>query len=395
MSYYTLAISGSSHDASICLMKDAEIVTAYSCERISRHKHTQSVLESDLSVLRRYTNLIDKIIVVNVQLGKGSNSAFESVDLIKSKLSKVGIKYKTLIVDNDNHHLYHAAAGFYTSGFDNAVCVIIDGFGSAREYPDAELAETTTLFYASDKFETLQKNFFYRPKAAKLSGWVGWSYEKTQSIEQTFQYPVTITTHLDIGKMYGTITRYIGFNTVEAGKTMGLSGYGKPNNLPPMFVDDTIISNSNLFRHDSQIDVQSYPVLASPNFQTKANLAYNVQKALEKIFTERVETALKIKYSNNIILGGGCALNILGNTIVKKHFPNLNVYVEPIGSDASQSIGAALYHYKLQFPDTKFSKTDNLYFGPHYRLPNIKQRLFDLVERYNNESSVPVNSNPQ
>jgi predicted NodU family carbamoyl transferase len=138
-----------------------------------------------------------------------------------------------------------------------------------------------------------------------------------------------------------------------------------------------------------------YPQLDNPDDQTKKNMAYNVQKALEKIFVERVASALKIKYSNNVILGGGCALNILGNSEVKKHFPNINVYPEPIAADAAQSIGAALYHYKLEFPDTKFKKIDNLYLGPHYEPSTIKQRLLHLLEQHNNESSLPVNSNPQ
>jgi hypothetical protein len=42
----------------------------------------------------------------------------------------------------------------------------------------------------------------------------------------------------------------------------------------------------------------------------------------------------------------------------------------------------------LEFPNTKFKKIDNVYFGPHYELPDVKQRLIQLVEQYNNESTL-------
>lgn len=398
MSYYTLAISSSNHDSSICLLKDDEIVVAYSCERTNRLKHTQKVEQVDINVIARYTKVIDKLVLVNVHVKhKDKNiprpyfngfTVSELADNIIDKIKNAGIICKGIMIDNRYHHLYHAAAGYYTSGLDDAICIIIDGFGSIEMYDDAAFAETTTIFHANDKINTLHKQLLYKFDSARFTGWDNGQLRRKQ---KSYKFPVNITTHLDIGKMYGTITRYIGFYTVDAGKTMGLSGYGVPNNLPPMLVDDTIISNSNLFRYDSHIDVQCYPELEDPDDQTKKNMAYNVQRALEKIFVERVTAALKIKCSNNLILGGGCALNILGNSIVKKHFPQLNVYPEPIAADAAQSIGAALYHFKLQFPNTKFKKISNLYLGPHYEPSIIKQRLLQLVEQYNNESTLPVN----
>ncbi len=399
MSYYTLAISSSNHDSSICLLKDNEILVAFSCERINKMKHTQRIEQVDINVISRYTKVVDKLVLVNV-LTEIENpnerpyyNAFtvsESVKDIRAKLNQAGIQCGEVIADNRHHHLYHAAAGFYTSGLEDAICIVIDGFGSVEMYDDAAFAETTTIFYAKETIKTLHKQLLYKFESPKMTGW---DNKKILQKQNSYKFPVTITSHLDIGKMYGTVTRYAGFYAVDAGKTMGLSAYGKPNNLPPMLMEGTIISNSNLFRYDSQIDTQCYPELQDPDDQTKKNMAYNVQKALEKIFVERVASALKIKYSNNVILGGGCALNILGNSEIKRHFPHINVYPEPIAADSAQSIGAALFHYKMQFPNAKFKKIDNLYFGPHYELPMVKQRLLQLVEQHNNESSLQIVSN--
>ena len=101
------------------------------------------------------------------------------------------------------------------------------------------------------------------------------------------------------------------------------------------------------------------------------------------MYVEKVIKALTFASSKNIILSGGCALNILGNSKVKMLFNEYNVYVEPIGTDASQSLGAALWYYKQKFPDTKYKKLDNLYLGPRYDLADVKSKLIEHVRAYN------------
>lgn len=398
MSYYTLAISGSNHDSSICLLKDNEIVVTYSCERISRQKHTRIIHQGDVNIIAKYTKHIDTLILVSIwEIVNGipEISYDSSVDQphyqnIIQLLINSNITFDQVIIDNDNHHLFHASAGYYTSGLDNAIAIIIDGMGSVKKSvtePWGLLAESTSFFHCSDSITTVYKQLHYSNRGAMN----GWKDETINKVAFDYPYKVTITPHLDIGKMYGCITRYLGFYTIDAGKTMGLAAYGSPNSLPPMLINSTT-SNANLFRFDGHVNTIAYPNLKNPSIQTRKDMAYNVQRALENIFVERVASALKMKYSRNIILGGGCALNILGNSEIKKHFPDINVYCEPIAADASQSVGAALYYYKKHFPDAMFKKIDNLYQGPHQDLPSIKSKLTKLVEHYN-ESTIQVNIN--
>lgn len=396
MSFYTLAISSSNHNSSICLLKDNEIVVSFPCERINRDKYTQRVKQQDIDVIARYTKCLDLVVLVNIRLPTpddnkleiGSFETSEQINDIKQRLSKAGIVFEIVLVDNSNHHLYHAAAGFYASGFDEALCLIIDGIGTKWVAGGGTLSETTTIFHVAEKFQTLHKNLFYTPCGFNMTGWHDGVLD---SILKTFSYPAVVSPHVDIGKMYGTVTRHIGFRSSnEAGKTMGLAAYGIPNDLPEMLIKDSYISDANVFRNDSQLNTFLHPSIKNPDEQTKRNLAYNVQKALETIFIKRVEQALSIKQSNNIVIGGGCALNILGNSIIKKTFPHLNVFVEPIGNDVSQSVGAALYHYKRLFPNTKFTNLNTLYYGPGYSIVDTKDKLLKLVEQYNNESNLPV-----
>lgn len=401
MSYYTLAISSSNHDSCICLLKDGEIVVAWPCERTNRKKHCQNVDQVDIDVIKRYTKHVDDVICINMQnptLDKtisksldvlSRTNAFEvsvSINTIKARLKSAGISYKSIILDNSNHHMYHAAAGFHMSGFNDALCIIIDGVGTGWVWEDAMLSETTTIFHAvGNRFNTLHKNLLYTPSGHRLTGW---STDIFARVSKCYKFPVVISPHLDVGKMYGTVTRHIGYRSTDAGKTMGLSAYGKPNNLPPMLNGDTIISNANIFRNDSQINTTPYPELANPTDEVKKDLAYNVQRATEYIFIKRIEQALTLRSTKNIVLGGGCALNILANSAIKRKYPDLNIFVEPIAADSSQALGAALFHYKRKFPETKYAKNDTLYFGPHYSTMDVKSRLLELVEKHNNESTV-------
>lgn len=408
MIFYTLAITSSNHDSSVCLLRDSDVLAMWACERTSRNKHTNKISRYDIEKIKEYTNFVDLVVLVNVfdenvklpaerneddadKMAPPVNPHYaHSITDLKHLFKSVGINWGKIIADNKHHHLYHAAAGFYTSGFDDALCVVMDGVGSSFMWKDGIIGENTSIFYANnDGITCLYQQFFYKPRTR-----IGWSDRRLTKVKQMFTHPVDLCPQLDIGKMYGTIARQIGFQgSHEAGKVMGLAGYGQPNNLPPMFIGDTIISDMNLFRMDGQINTFLHPELSTLSEQDKANLAYNVQKAAEKVFVRRVGQALALKPSNNIVVGGGCALNILANSEIKRKYPNLNVHPDPIAADPTQSLGAALFHYKRLHPKTKHKKLDTLYFGPQYDIMKIKSRLTHLVEQHNNESNVQIVSN--
>lgn len=392
MSFYTLAISGSSHDSSICLMKDDEIVVMFSCERTNRIKHTEAILPCDLEVIGRYTKTIDLLLLVNIWArhdNRPTLSFNDSLDQPQYKkilklLTQSGIQWGEVIADNSNHHLFHAAAGYYTSGVDEAIAIVIDSHGSVYNVEDCLLAETTSFFHCTNTaIVPIYKQLLYSNRSLRLIN--GWSDSKIDQVRARYPYPVTISGSLDIGRVYGIVTRYIGFQAVDAGKTMGMSAYGKANDLPPITIGQQLTVNHNLFR-DGYINTDVYPYLKNPSDTIKNNIAYNTQKALEEIFVRRVEQAIKIRYSSNVIIGGGCGLNILGNSAIKKALPWCTLHPEPIGMDSSQSLGACLYYYKVRFPDTIYPKLQSLYLGPHYT--NTNTRLKSLVEQYNNESTL-------
>jgi predicted NodU family carbamoyl transferase len=369
----TLAISLSGHDSSISLIADSEVVTTFACERTNREKHTNKVKQCDVDIIAdNYTKKVDQLILVNAPPSQHQ----VVIDIVK----KAGIQYGSLVIDNQNHHMFHAAASYYPLGLDDAICIVVDGAGSAvATDPIGQLNEVTSFFYANDILKTVYKKYFYRNRTATTIP--GYTAANIEVLKKKYPYPIDITTHRDTGEMYGTVTRYIGFMATHAGKTMGLSAYGGPNNLPSILIPGTCITDNNLFNVAKQIDVEVYPGLANPNDTVKKNMAYNAQKALEKMFIDKVTKALTFALSKNIILSGGCSLNILGNSKVKRLFNDYNIYADPIGADSAQSLGAAYYYYKKSNPCIKFKKFDNLYYGPN----KLVQRsdVDRLLRKYN------------
>jgi predicted NodU family carbamoyl transferase len=152
-----------------------------------------------------------------------------------------------------------------------------------------------------------------------------------------------------------------------------LSAYGNElNSLPPFLFKDTTQSNNNLFSIDKKIIKQFYPELYGElTFQQKADMAYEVQKALEKTFLYHAEFISKNSKIKNLVIGGGCALNILGISAIKEKYPEFNIFVDPIAHDGTHSIGAGLQQYKNMVAKGNLKKANHfnsIYTGPKYDL---------------------------
>lgn len=384
---WILGISTAEHDASICLLKDGEIVLVLQEERTSRVKHDSHLPLSCLREVKRYTDKIDYLICVNLDCEKDFKQ-------IVNTLKKNRVEVKEACLDENLHHDYHASSGFYSSGFETATCLVIDGWGGQNfnNFENTFASETCSMYECAypDHNKLLFKRIVYDP------------YRTEDINEDTYEseeysnrgYEAYLTNNLDIGVMYGTISMVLGFSRNEGGKTMGLASYGVEDpDIPPMFCnEEDLITNMNFFKTNRGVNVKAYPIIneirKNKDFQRMANLAYSVQKAIEKIFVRRVEYIIEnSSYPNNIVLSGGCALNVVANSVLKKKFPNINFYIDPVPNDAGQSIGAAKYHYHKISQSMEIKPLKTLYNGPEYH-PDILRKIIELeVNKHNLLSS--------
>jgi carbamoyltransferase len=371
-----VSISIQNHNASICILEDKTILLLLQEERVSRIKNDSSFPLKMLDYISTYTKVIDYLCLAN--MGE------EEKDLIYNFLDFNNIKVCNTIFDpNNNHHLYHASSAFYSSGFEESACLVIDGWGSMFNDIENKIfsMETTSIYYANypNNFTPIYKNLWYIPNINTPDQYF------INNFEKKFNYSVNLNHHLDIGVMYGTVTSHLGYSRIGGqGKTMGLSSYGKPNkNIPNMLCENSILSNMNLFSANRTLNTKLFSYLNNMNFEKKADLAYSVQRSLEKIFLERIDYTIEKTKCKNIVFSGGCALNVVGNSKIKKNFPKINFYVDSIANDACQSFGAAKFYYHKITNSIEISKLENLYLGANYNIEKNKNQIKSIMNKYN------------
>ena len=112
------------------------------------------------------------------------------------------------------------------------------------------------------------------------------------------------------------------------------------------------------------------------DFQQSANLAYCLQQYTQNQALNKILKVVKKTDIKNICLSGGYILNCVNNYYLKKHLPkDINLYIEPISSDAGTAIGAAkILYYKETKSKQKFPQK-NIYYGVKYSDKEILSKL--------------------
>lgn len=377
-------------------------------------KHYKTVLEERLTAIKRDAKLmlvynhindfhkkygIDKIIIVN-----GSEENFDEASSIlrKYRLEDVPIEYEWF-----DHHLYHAASGFYSSGFDEAVCLVMDGWGAdvrmmqllemigkgdlsdsefyqVSQLDDWEFIETTSIYDASypNNFKIMFKNYLRPHPRMKALNDRGFPY-KWLSVVQDSSI-IECNSNYDVGMLYGLITGHLFENNEQCGKVMGLSAYGKPNKDLPEFIIENGFTDMNLAFSDVCVNTVNFPSMEhNDDFQKRSDIAYKVQKHTEDIFSMKIKDIIRMKPDvKNIVLSGGVALNICANSAIQEEFPEINFYIDPIASDGCQSYGTAKYYYYEETGSMMKEPMYTTYHGTHQPSLNFlkKQIEFEVAK---------------
>ena len=376
------------HNSATTLMIDGKIIWYCEEERLSRNKYDGSPLMGLMKVFD-YVDHIDELVICHTHR-HGPELDWTGEDLYQGFIRKISRgKWEPHITYIDSiHHELHAHLGFVNSGFKTAACVIADGAGSflTTEAIDSTIYEFETIFKAKWplEFEVTYKHLG--------SNWA------IGVLPLDEEKKVLVTEYPGIVKMYEAVTMYCGFSSIEAGKTMGLSPYGKPNaNLPELFRDnwssrEVLIPD---YPNQSRINVQRYPELmkdvevltkaheeGTPIWtQTQKDLAYLCQKESEEQLIRLIRKAHEDTGEKNIVVSGGYGLNCVANYKYWKEFPDLNIYVEPISHDGGTSMGGALYvWHNLQETEEPVGRRESIYYGPQYNPDTYLDDIDDDVE---------------
>lgn len=424
MSGYILAITRG-HNGGACLLKDGEIVFAIEEERLSRNKYDGGPFASIIKTLE-YTDTIDYLVIAHTQDLKSTAGKidYSGDDVYTGLCRKLGLlrtrpddQIQRVIDLSYIHHKLHAACAFYRSGFDDATAVIIDGAGTFAPLQSAHFGigpngepNVITTFEVESIIECKYPSHFMnvhkhhgvrdpiRCATDSLSVPLDYSNEAMEN------FTITLSDRAGIVKCYEAITEYCGFSAIEAGKTMGLAPYGKFDEglSDPMFkeYEGSLLSDRNMIApaypqtgYFNMMLYDGYRFSEAPDLSqlnNRKNAAWKVQEETQKAAAWYIRKSYELTGNKNVVISGGYGLNCVANYSYLEELKDLdlNIYVEPVSSDAGTAIGAALmfWHYIAD----SFEKTvdQTLYLGPNYNL-NIN----DIKTEFESDPSLTFKEN--
>jgi carbamoyltransferase len=370
------------HNSAVTLLKNGELVFHIENERLSNIKYDAYVFQT-LAKLPEYVDHVDDICIAGV----GATVPVENFTTDNVYTTFIARLNKDFYNKDYNvydlwkhHHKLHAACAFYNSGFKQAVCIIKDGMGS--DYPITDLRfqprsygrETSSTFLASYPavFELIDKTISVPFKS-----------------DVVIDGNVTVTEAISEALAFQKTSKYFGFHELDAGKVMGMSSYGKPTTTNPLIFKNNKI-NTELFKPTTndlrtvELNTDVVPHLVNADFQTQANFAYDLQQQTQQEIKSYILKIVEQTGCKNVCLSGGYFLNCVANYEFLNNLPkDINLYVEPISSDAGTSIGAAKLIWHEKTGDTTVRPQKSIYYGLkyNYTLDNILKQLVTETSR--------------
>ncbi len=394
------------HNASICLLKDGEIVFAVEEERLSRQKYDGGPYACMVKILE-YTDKLDYLIIAHTQ-PDDSHIEFSGGDVYS------GLARKLRLIDDMNkqvwhmdrwHHKMHAACAFYRSGFESAVALVVDGAGT---YIPMEINGTQEMTWELESIINCSYPAEYKTLYKHLGGRGPWNgtiqpeFDATRENEKG-TYELCLDDSAGIVKAYEAVTRYCGWNPIEAGKTMGLFPYGEScDKFPDIYSDG---GGGKWKTADRNLITPTYPNGAAVNegrweylndpdpveathdvtrLENRRNMAYAIQTESQQMVLDLIRKAVKMSGNKNVVLSGGYGLNCVANYwyLGQLKDEDINLYVEPISNDAGTSIGAALFAHHVINEDKKVKEyADSLFLGPKYKYTD--EEVEAIAKKYN------------
>ena len=384
------------HNSGVCLLKDGEVVFSIEEERLSRQKYDGGPFASMVKILD-YTDKIDYLVVAHTQplketAGKIDYSGDDMYTGLARKLGLIDQKSNTTSYEHPQvidlafmHHKLHSACAFYRSGFDSAVSVIVDGAGTFiplsinnEQVMSWEVESIIDCDYPAE-FNTKFKVYGTRePIPGGLT-----KMPSDMFGENGQMHDAIVSDRAGIVKVYEAVTQYCGWSGIEAGKTMGLFPYGKPNDkIPKLFDEESIypLSNRNVivpnYPNGAIVNSGIYDFLNEVNqietkddltlLDSRRDMAYACQTQTQDQVVTLIRNAVELTGKKKVVISGGYGLNCVANYHYLEALKDegIEVYVEPVSNDAGTAMGAAMMFWYGLEEDSKVVQTQSLYLGP-------------------------------
>ncbi|ETX01915.1 MAG: carbamoyltransferase [Candidatus Entotheonella factor] len=219
-----------------------------------------------------------------------------------------------------DHHLAHTANAYYASGFDRALVVTLDGYGSGI--------------------------------AGSASVGEGGRIRRLHTLD----YPHSL------GTFYESVTSALGFKPGRhEGKIVGLAAYGEPKVLLDLVLS-RFHQEPGTFRMRESNNVY-FPRYLASRFP-KVDVAAAYQHVLEVVAANYIRHYVERTGIDTVALSGGVVANVKMNQRIFE-IPGVNrIFVYPNMGDGGTGTGAAFLAARRDLKDREAYQT--VYFGPAY-----------------------------
>jgi carbamoyltransferase len=373
-----LGLSYYYHDSAAALVQDGILVAATEEERFSRLKHDSGfpklaidfvlkqggITADDLDHVVFYEKpfiKFERMLLSAMATFPRSSAVFrESMQRwisdklwIKSMMSReIGVPNAKILFCE--HHMSHAASSFFTSPFEEAAILTVDGAG--------EWTTSTMGVGRGNKIE----------------------------ITKELRFPHSL------GLLYSAFTAYCGFEINEGEyKLMGMHPYGTPKYTDKIYELIDIADDGSLWqdmRHFAYHYSRDTTLTAAfsehfgapprdPKLQDKSldpyycDMAASIQRVTEEILLKMVTELHAETGSKNLCLAGGVALNSVANYKILRDGPFDDLYIHPAPGDDGGAVGAAYWAYNQLLDQPRGPALEHAYLGSEYSDEEIKSFL--------------------
>ena len=387
-----LGISAFYHDSAAAIIVDGKIIAAAQEERFTRKKHDASYPKNAINYALKESGLklneVDHVVfyekpflkferLLETYIGF-SPSGFKSFSMsmplwLSEKLFQKKMLFNALKEQDNNfndikkinfseHHLSHAASAFFSSPYEEAIILTLDGVG--------EWATTTVSVGKNNKINILKEIHFPH----------------------------------SLGLLYSAFTYFLGFK-VNSGeyKVMGLAPYGEPRfkdiileKLIDVKEDGSFRLNMDYFNYATGLTMTNNKFAKLFNIkrrepenelsQIHMDIAASIQAVTEKIVLKITRFLFKEFKIPNLCMAGGVALNCVANGKILKDGLFKNIWIQPASGDAGGALGAAQAFYYQELDNKReIFKTDSMkgsYLGPQFTDDEVENELKNCGANY-------------
>jgi len=285
----------------------------------------------------------NQIMLLNQYLARGLRRRFGRVQLPP--------------IVNVGHHDSHAAA-FFVSPFEEALVLVMDGYGDD----------------------------------ASSSAYVG----RGNRLERHWSTDILNSA----GLVYTFVTEHLGFAGFgDEGKVMALAAFGEDTyvarfrDVMHLTADGSYAVDMAYFSYGAFGQLRPFkrkftdtfgPARArhEPITDQHRDLAFALQAVTEEVILHVVRALLNRFPQRDLVMTGGVALNCVANAKILEHTDVRRIWVPPCASDTGAPLGSALWHYHQQLGRQRGFELRHPFYGQAYSDARIERALAAAGLRY-------------